>query len=162
MQTVDVYIGTSLRGRASGPGRVMYIMRVKLKSGNVHESDPEAAEYDDATESSLVLYAIRDAIARMNYACRIVIHTECNYVAAALNQHWPEEWRRNGWRNAKEKEIKNAVLWSMLLEDLEESGHLMEAESGKHEWSEWMQWKLPFTAPLKNVFKKLAKVPQNQ
>lgn len=136
-------------------------MRVKLKSGKVHESAPEVAEYDDATESSLVLYAIRDVFNRMNFACRIVIHTECNHVAAAINRHWPEKWRLNGWKNTKEKEIKDAVLWSMVLEEMEEAGHTLEAKSGKHEWSDWMQWKLPFATPLKNVFKKLIKEPQN-
>ena len=154
MQTVDIYIGTSLRGRAKGAGRVMYVMWAKLQSGKVKESDPEVAEYDDATESRLVLYAIKDALIRTNYACRVVIYTECDYVAAAINQHWPEEWQKNNWKS-KGKDVKDAVLWSMILQELEESGHQLEAEKEKHTWSEWMRWNFPMTKPLKSVFKKV-------
>ena len=85
-------------------------MWAKLQSGKVKESDPEVAEYDDATESRLVLYAIKDALIRTNYACRVVIYTECDYVAAAINQHWPEEWQKNNWKNSKGKDVKDAVL----------------------------------------------------
>ena len=157
MQTVEIFIGTSLRGPAKGVGRVMYLMRTKLKSGADKESAPEIAEYDNATESRLVLYAIRDAIGRLKYACKVVIHTECEYVAAAIEQHWPEAWQENAWKSSKGKEVKDAVLWSMILQDLEESGHELTAERGKHEWSQWMQWNMPITKAYKDTFYKVEK-----
>lgn len=157
MQTVEIFIGTSLRGPAKGVGRVMYLMRTKLKSGADKESAPEVAEYDNATESRLVLYAIRDAIGRLKYACRVVIHTECDYVAAAIEQHWPEAWQENAWKSSKGKEVKNAILWSMILQDLEDSGHELTAERGKHEWSQWMQWNMPITKAYKDTFCKVEK-----
>lgn len=132
-------------------------MRTKLKSGADKESAPEIAEYDNATESRLVLYAIRDAIGRLKYACRVVIHTECEYVAAAIEQHWPEAWQENAWKSSKGKEVKDAVLWSMILQDLEESGHELTAERGKHEWSQWMQWNMPITKAYKDTFYKVEK-----
>lgn len=161
MQTIDVYIGTSLRGRASGTGRVMYVMWSVSPSGKEHKSDPEVAEFDDATESSLVLLAVRDAISRINYAHRVVIHTECNYVAAAINQNWMEKWQKNNWKNSKEKEVKDAELWSMIFQEIEDSGNLLESETGKHEWSAWMKWQIPLTKPLKNTFKKAEQYLQN-
>ncbi len=132
-------------------------MWTKLPSGREHESTPEVAEYDNATESSLVLLALRDAILRTNFACRIVVHTECDYVAAAIMQHWPEKWQNSDWKSSKDKEVKYAALWSMILQDIEEYGHQLEAVKGKHEWSEWMRWNLPLTKPLKEVFKKTDK-----
>jgi len=126
-------------------------------SGRVKESTPEAAECDDATEGSLILFAIRNMLNRMNYACRVVIHTECTHVAAAITQRWPEAWRENGWKNSKGKDVKNAELWEMILQELEEAGHTLEAEPGKHEWSEWMRWNLSLIKPLKNVFGRVSK-----
>lgn len=161
MQTVDIYIGTSLRGRAKGVGRVIYIMWTKLQSGKEKESRAEVAEYDNVTESSLVLYAVRAAMFRMNFACRIVIHTECEYVAAAINQNWPEIWRQNNWKNSKGKEVKDSMLWGMILQEIEESGHELEANRGKHTWSEWMRWTIPLTHPLKENFTKIEKDLQN-
>lgn len=136
-------------------------MQTKLKSGKEHESAPEAAEYDDAAESSLVLHAVLAALPRLNYACRVVIHTECGFVAAAIAHHWAEEWQAKGWKNSKGKDVKDALLWDMVLQEVEEAGHELAAEAGKHEWSDWMRWKLPLASPLKNVFKKLEKDLQN-
>ena len=66
LKVVDIFIGTTLRGSAKGSGRVMYIMRTKRKNGSDYEAAPQIAEYDDTTESASVLYAIRDALQRLN------------------------------------------------------------------------------------------------
>lgn len=159
LQTVDIYIGTSLHGPARGTGKVMYIMRAKLPSGKDHESAPEAGEYDDTTEGRLVLCSIRDALQRLNYACRVVVHTECNYVAAAITQHWPERWKVSGWRNSHGEEVKDAILWEMILQETKESGHELEAEAGKHEYSGWIAWQLPLAQTYKDTF---WRQPKNQ
>lgn len=106
LKVVDIFIGTTLRGSAKGSGRVMYIMRTKRKNGSDYEAAPQIAEYDDTTESASVLYAIRDALQRLNYACTVVIHTECSNVAAAIQQHWPQHWQRNNWKSAKGNPVK--------------------------------------------------------
>lgn len=132
-------------------------MKTLKQNGEPKETDPAIAEYDDATESRLTLYALRDALTHMNYACELVIHTECNYVAAAISQHWPQAWQENSWRNSKEKEVKDAELWAQILEELEESGHILEAECKKHTWSEWMRFNLPLKRALKNMFTRIPK-----
>lgn len=157
MTTVEVFIGTSLRGPARGTGRTMYLMRTKKRNGEDHESIPEVAEYEDTTESRLVLYAVKEAIGRLNFACEVVIHTECDYVAAAVNQKWPEGWQENGWKSSKGKEVKDAELWGSIMQILEESGHELKAEPGKHEWSQWMAWKMPLATALREIFTKIPK-----
>ena len=158
MKVVDIFIGTTLRGSAKGSGRVMYIMRTKKKNGSDYEAAPQIAEYDDITESASVLYAIRDALQRLNYACTVVIHTECSNVAAAIQQRWPETWRRNGWKSAKGNDVKNAILWEMLLQEIEDGGHILLAESETHEYAEWMRFNLPLKRALKDIF---AAVPKS-
>lgn len=130
-------------------------MKTKRKSGNDFESTPEIAEYEEATESRLVLYCIRDALQRMNYACEVRIRTECNYVAAAINNHWIEAWQENNWKNSRGEEVKDSILWSAIIQEVEENGHQMTAEQGKHEYSEWMTWKMQITQTLTGVFKKV-------
>lgn len=110
LKVVDIFIGTTLRGSAKGSGRAMYIMRTKRKNGSDYEAAPQIVEYDNTTESESVLRAIRDALQRLHYACTVVIHTECSNVAAAITQHWPEKWQRDGWKSAKGNPVKNAVL----------------------------------------------------
>lgn len=157
LKVVDIFIGTTLRGSAKGPGRAMYIMRTKRKNGSDYEAAPEIAEYDDTTESELVLRALRDAMQRLNYACTVVIHTECSNVAAAISQHWPEKWQRNSWKSSKGNDVKNAILWEMLLQDVEEGGHILRAEGEKHEYAEWMRFNMPIKRALRNAFTKAPK-----
>lgn len=90
MQTVDIYTGTSIRGPGRGQGRAMYLMRCYRPDGSVRKESKRIAAFADATESSLTLYALRDALSRFNCGCEIVLHTECGYVAAAINRGWPE------------------------------------------------------------------------
>ena len=135
LKVVDIFIGTTLRGSAKGSGRVMYIMRTTRKNGSDYEAAPQIAEYDDTTESESVLRAIRDALQRLHYACTVVIHTECSNVAAAITQHWPEKWQQ-----------------------VEDGGHILLAESEKHEYAEWMRFNLPLKRALKDIF---TEVPKN-
>lgn len=157
LRRVDIFIGTSIRGPGKGIGRSMYVMKCFRKSGEPYESDPEVAQYEQATESRLVLYAIRDALGRLNYACHVIVHTECSYVAAAFEQDWPIQWQENGWKNKKGKDVADSILWSEILQELEASGHLLEFEAGKHEFSHWMQWNFPLVQAWNDVFAKVEK-----
>lgn len=157
LQIVEVFVGTSIRGPAKGTGRVMYIMRSRLASGTEYEGAPEVAEYDEVTESHLVLCGIKDALQRLNYACRVKVYTECMYVAAVFNQRWLEKWSGNGWKSEKDKDVKDAELWREILEELEEGGHELEVVAGAHEWCQWMRWNLPLVKAYKDIFLKIPK-----
>lgn len=159
LKTVEIFVTTDLRGRAKGAGRVMYILRTGLADGRSYESEPEAAEYEEATERTLVLYAVRDALSRMKYACQITVHTECEYFASVLSQGWLSRWQMNGWKNSRGKEVKDAELWEMLLQDLEEDGHILDAVAGKHEFVEWMRWNMQLATPYTGHFSKISEKP---
>lgn len=155
LRAVEIYIGTSIRGPGRGIGRTMYLMRCKKADGSDYESSPEIAQFEDATENRLVLYALRDALQRLNYACSVTVHTECRYVANAIDQHWPEAWQENHWTNSRGKEVADSLLWADILQEIEESGHQLKAEEGRHEYSEWMRWNIPLKNALNNVFLKV-------
>lgn len=157
LKKVDVFIGTSIRGPGKGVGRCAYAMKYLKKDGKFHEHKPEVAQYEQATESRLVLYAIREALSHMNFACEIIIHTECSYVAAAINQHWPEKWQKDGWKNKRGKDAADCILWSEIMQELEETGHLIQAEEGKHEYSHWMKWKFPLVEAWNEAFVEMEK-----
>lgn len=157
LKKVDVFIGTSIRGPGKGTGRCAYAMKYLRKNGKFHEHKPEVAQYEQATESRLVLYAIKEALTHMNFACEITVHTECCYVAAAINQNWLEQWQDNGWKNSRGKDVADSILWSDILQELEGTGHLLRAEEGKHEYSHWMQWQFPLAKALNDTFVKMEK-----
>jgi hypothetical protein len=45
--------------------------------------------------------------------CRVEIYTDSNYVKDGITR-WIHNWRRNGWRTADRKPVKNAELWQRL------------------------------------------------
>lgn len=151
MKTVEIYIGTDLRGSARGNGKVIYIMRTFLQNSQNHESKPAVRADGDATESHMVLLALRDALARIKYACEVVVHTECTYVAAAVNNMWPATWRDNDWKTAR-GQVKDQELWQDILHELEDTGHILKAVSGKHEFCNWMRSNMPHLAANTNAF----------
>jgi len=130
-------------------------MKTELTNGKEHESKPAIMELMEGTQHRLVLYAIRDALQRLNFACKVVIHTESAYVASVFDQGWLAKWSDHGWRTSKGEEVKDSVLWSQILQEIEENGHDVTAVSGKHEFSEWMHWKIELAHGLTNGFSEL-------
>ena len=90
----------------------------------------------------MILLALRDALKRIKYACEVVIYTECTYVAAAVNNMWPVAWRDNNWQTAR-GQAKDQELWQDILHELEDTGHILKAVSGKHEFCDWMRSNMP-------------------
>lgn len=155
MWETDIYISAGIRGPGKGTGKVMYRMRARSKIGWTRESGVSIAEYDHATESRLVLYALRDAMQRFRRECRIIVYTECGYIASALEQNWPEIWEASGWKNSRGKEVKDSVLWQDILHLIRDQGHVLEARTGAHEYSGWMRWQMEKTVAEKNVFREM-------
>jgi ribonuclease HI len=47
--------------------------------------------------------------------CRVRLYTDSVYVRDGITK-WIHGWRRNGWRTADKKPVKNAELWQTLLD----------------------------------------------
>ena len=159
MKQVDIYAAASIRGPARGTGRVMYVMKTKRRNGTDYESLPSLMESDNATEGRLVLLALRDALQRLQYACTVILHTENDYIASAINNRWMAAWERNGWKNAHHREVQDSILWCQIYQILDETGHELAAEPGSHEYGKWMRWKMQFAEVLPDVFSEVKEEP---
>ena len=47
--------------------------------------------------------------------CQVELYTDSTYVKDGINQ-WIHGWKRNGWKTAAKKPVKNAELWQQLDE----------------------------------------------
>jgi ribonuclease HI len=61
-----------------------------------------------------LMAAIR-ALQALKRPCRVHLHTDSTYVRDGIMK-WIHGWRRNGWRTADKKPVKNADLWQELLD----------------------------------------------
>lgn len=73
----------------------------------------------NSTNNRMELTAAIEALAALKTPCRVVLHTDSEYLQKGFTE-WMPKWRRNGWRR-KGGAIKNLDLWKRL--DKEVSRH---------------------------------------
>ena len=94
-----------------GPGGWGAILTFKgvekeLKGGEAH-----------TTNNRMELMAAISALEAMKRPCLVELHTDSQYVMNGITS-WIHNWKRNGWRTADKKPVKNEDLWRRLDEAL--------------------------------------------
>ncbi len=69
----------------------------------------------DTTNNRMELFAIIQGLGALKEPCRVKIYSDSAYAVNSINSGWIESWRKNGWKTADKKEVKNVDLWTDLL-----------------------------------------------
>lgn len=77
----------------------------------------------DTTNNRMELLAAIHALESLSRASDIVVVTDSAYVKNGVTG-WIHGWKRNGWKTADKKPVKNAELWQRL--DLAQARHRVE------------------------------------
>ncbi|MDR2450808.1 MAG: ribonuclease HI [Candidatus Accumulibacter sp.] len=67
----------------------------------------------DTTNNRMELTAVIRALEAMKRPVSAQIHTDSQYVQKGISQ-WIHRWKKNGWRTADRKPVRNADLWQRL------------------------------------------------
>jgi len=67
----------------------------------------------ETTNNRMELMAPIKALGALKKPCTVTIITDSKYVKDGITT-WIHNWKKNGWRNAKKKPVKNADLWQAL------------------------------------------------
>lgn len=67
------------------------------------------------TNNQMELTAVIRALQALKRPCPVRIHTDSKYVRDGITG-WIHGWKKNGWRTAGKKPVKNAELWQALDE----------------------------------------------
>jgi ribonuclease HI len=70
------------------------------------------------TNNRMELRAALTALQALTRPCRVVIHTDSEYLQKGVTQ-WMAGWRRNGWRTKTGQPVKNQDLWKALYAALQ-------------------------------------------
>ena len=70
------------------------------------------------TNNRMELTAAIEALSALKRPCKVALHTDSNYVKDGLTK-WIHGWKKNGWRTADKKPVKNVDLWKRLDEALQ-------------------------------------------
>jgi ribonuclease HI len=65
------------------------------------------------TSNRMELTAAIEALEALKRPCVVHLHTDSNYLRGGITA-WIANWKRNGWRTADKKPVKNAELWQRL------------------------------------------------
>jgi len=84
-----------------------------LKHGK-HRLELSGGE-SNTTNNRMELMAAIKAIEAMKRKANIELHTDSNYLKNGITK-WIHGWKRNGWKTASKKPVKNEDLWKMLDE----------------------------------------------
>jgi ribonuclease HI len=105
---VEIFTDGACKGNP-GPGGWGAVIR----SGG-HEKELSGGEPLTTNNRMELLAAIR-ALEALKRPCAVTVWTDSIYVRDGISK-WIHGWRRNGWRTADRKPVKNAELWQELLD----------------------------------------------
>lgn len=106
MKTVTIYTDGACRGNP-GPGGWGALLQYQGKQRELFGGERET------TNNRMELTAAIQALDGLKEACQVALYTDSNYVRNGITQ-WLANWKRNGWRTAAKKPVKNADLWQHL------------------------------------------------
>ena len=89
-------------------------------------ADRERALYggtNDTTNNRMELTAAIEALKALKEPCEVCLTTDSTYVKDGITQ-WLVNWKKNGWKTAAKKPVKNQDLWQQL--DDQASRHRIE------------------------------------
>lgn len=78
--------------------------------GTVKELKGGAAK---TTNNQMELTAAIEALNALKRSCAVDIHTDSQYVKNGISG-WLYGWKKNGWKTAAKKPVKNVELWQAL------------------------------------------------
>ena len=82
-----------------------------LKFGDV-EKEMKGGEAH-TTNNRMELMAAISALEALKKPCRVDLHTDSQYLRNGI-MTWIKSWKKNGWRTADKKPVKNVELWQRL------------------------------------------------
>ena len=111
-EIVEIYSDGACKGNP-GPGGWGAILRLKSATRSA-EKELWGGE-PHTTNNRMELTAVIRALEALRRPSRVRLYTDSQYVQKGISG-WIRQWKRNGWRTADKKPVKNTDLWQRLEE----------------------------------------------
>ena len=111
MTKVEIYSDGACRGNP-GPGGWGVVLRYGVAEKELWGGEAET------TNNRMELTAVIRGLEELKRRCPVRVVTDSQYVKNGITQ-WIHNWRRNGWKTANRKPVKNADLWQQLWDQVE-------------------------------------------
>lgn len=106
MKKIIIYTDGACRGNP-GPGAWAALLRY-----GKHEKKICGTE-NLTTNNRMELMAAIKALEALQEPCEVELHTDSQYLQKGISE-WLKSWKKNFWKTAAKKPVKNADLWQEL------------------------------------------------
>ena len=106
MHKVEIFTDGACKGNP-GPGGWGAILRYGTKEKEIYGSSK------NTTNNIMELTAVIESLKNLKKPCELIITTDSKYVKNGITE-WIHKWKKNEWRTAAKKEVKNKELWIEL------------------------------------------------
>ena len=106
MNKVEIFTDGACKGNP-GPGGWGAILRYGTAEKEIYGSSK------NTTNNIMELTAVIESLKNLKKPCELIITTDSKYVKNGITE-WIHNWKKNGWRTAAKKEVKNKELWIEL------------------------------------------------
>lgn len=106
MQTVKIYTDGGCRGNPGIGG-----WAALLQMGKHQKTIKGNAK--DTTNNRMELTAAIKALQALTKPCKVILTTDSQYVKNGISL-WIDNWKKNNWKTAAKKPVKNQDLWLEL------------------------------------------------
>ena len=106
MKQVIIYTDGACRGNP-GPGGWGALIKFESAEKEIFGGQP------DTTNNQMELSAAIEGLASLKEPCSVELFTDSKYVMDGITQ-WIQNWKKNNWRTAAKKDVKNKELWQKL------------------------------------------------
>lgn len=105
-KVIEVFTDGACSGNP-GPGGWGAILRFQGREKELSGGHPET------TNNQMELQAAIEALKALKEPCTVNLYTDSQYLRQGITQ-WIHNWKRNGWKTADKKPVKNQLLWEEL------------------------------------------------
>lgn len=124
---VTLFTDGACRGNP-GPGGWGAYLEFKDKKKSLYGFE------DNTTNNRMELMAAIEGLKALKRSCNIELKTDSKYVLQGMTE-WMVGWKKNGWKTAAKKAVKNVDLWRQLDSEVSRhqiNWHWVKGHSGVH------------------------------
>lgn len=108
MKTIEIFTDGACRGNP-GPGGWGALLRYQGTEKTLYGGEK------NTTNNRMELKAAIEGLRSLKEPCAAILTTDSQYVRKGITE-WIINWKKNGWKTASKKPVKNADLWQALDE----------------------------------------------
>ena len=106
MKQVIIYTDGACRGNP-GPGGWGALIKFDSMEKEIFGGK------NDTTNNQMELLAAIEGLDTLTEPCSVELFTDSKYVMDGITQ-WIKNWKKNNWKTAAKKDVKNKELWQKL------------------------------------------------